>query len=310
MMNKVWLQWELDPPAFSVDEATRAYAEPLAAFRHHRLLREAIPAGAWTCTECGETRQVVFVADVDEIKQGYIACRDCGVTRLHPDQLNRVAFDTGRVLHYIFADTKLDVRQIVADRLWQIGRRTIATRSRELWFIRGFGPTFHADILRQLTTRPKTIVFTPSEATAHYWSRIIPNTIIALDNTVDREEYQLWLDWNAVDDRVLESEESTAPVLKPAAKRSSRTAKIERLVEEIKKHLRSAADHAQATSDREGCPTLLPRPTQEQLGSLAGMSKVDVSRCLKDDSANELRILWETAGDLNAILGLPFETFR
>jgi hypothetical protein len=40
------------------------------------------------------------------------------------------------------------------------------------------------------------------------------------------------------------------------------------------------------------------------------MSKVDVSRCMKDDSANELRILWETAGDPYAILRLPLKTFR
>ena len=92
---------------------------------------------------------------------------------------------------------------------------------------------------------------------------------------------------------------------KPAsiAKRSGRVAKIELLVKELKQHLRSASDHASNTGE------LLPRPTQEMMAGLTGLNKFDVSRCLKDNSANELRLLWQTADDLEAVLLTPLTRF-
>jgi hypothetical protein len=84
-------------------------------------------------------------------------------------------------------------------------------------------------------------------------------------------------------------------------KRATRTAKIDRLVREVKEHLLAARDHAHSSEAATGTPALLPRPTQKELAKRAGVSPIDVSRCLRDDAANELRVLWTTAQDLEQV---------
>jgi len=78
--------------------------------------------------------------------------------------------------------------------------------------------------------------------------------------------------------------------------------KIEALKNEMIQHLRAARDYAFATKDQAGVPQLLPRPTQNALGERVGVSEWDVTRCLKDDGAAELRLYWEIALDLHQIM--------
>jgi len=247
---------------------------------------------------------------VSEASVGYIACPACGPTRLQPEQLNRLALDTDAMLRHLFGGIRLAVRPVIADRLWQVGRVAIAARSRDCWFLRGLSTRHHAAILQQLANRPKTIVFTASEAMANTWSQSIDNIVISIESIIDLDATEFQIDLEAMQARILESDGALAPAPKPRPKRATRTAKIERLTNELKMHLRSAADHARSTADQDDGPALLPRPTQEQLGRLAGLSKVDVTRCMKDESANELRLLWQTAGDLPAILRLRSHSIR
>jgi hypothetical protein len=85
-------------------------------------------------------------------------------------------------------------------------------------------------------------------------------------------------------------------------KRAQRAAKIELLVNELTRHLRAARDHAFATKNLTGTPELLPRPSQRELAKWTGLTESDVSRCLKDSRARELRLCWDTAVDLEQLL--------
>ncbi len=308
-LSKVLLRWELDPPIFSASERIGLLADPLGVLSRHGLLRSAIRSGATTCTECGETREVIFMRDeVTQADCEYIACPLCGPTRLRPGQLDRFMIDTGLLLNYLFTGVRLSIRPIIVDQLWQIGRTTIANRSREIWFVRGLSMKRRADIFQHLASRPKTILFTPSESMVKVYAQSITNTIIPLETIISLDEQRWWIDHDAIEERAFESDKPSPPATRP--KRATRTAKIELLSDELKKHLRSAADYARSTSDSGNGAKLLPRPTQEQLGRLAGISKVGVTRCMNDESANELRLLWQTAGDLNAVIRLRTSTIR
>jgi hypothetical protein len=59
-------------------------------------------------------------------------------------------------------------------------------------------------------------------------------------------------------------------------RRGPRAAKIERLVTELKAHLKAARDHAVATRDATGVPQLLPRPSEKELAERTGMRDYDV----------------------------------
>jgi hypothetical protein len=104
-----------------------------------------------------------------------------------------------------------------------------------------------------------------------------------------------WLQW-------LQAASAALPKKEPPRKRATRAAKIEALRKEMIDHLRAAHDHARATRDQTGTPRLLPRPTQKDLAKRVDISEYDVSRCLKDPAAHELRLLWEVALDLGQIM--------
>ena len=263
------------------------------------------------CTECGDVRNIMFLRDAhSEYDISYIACPDCGPTRLNPSQITQQNLETRAVLEYLFAGTRQAIQPLVADRLWRIGRRPIAGRSRELWFIRGAGPASQAKILEQIAGRPRTILFTPTSETAQHWRTMVTNPVLAIEESVECGERGLTLCWDAIEDRVMERDEVAPAAPRAMPKRASRTAKIERLTKELKTHLHAAVDYAMTTADQAGYPELLPRPTQDQLALQTEMHKSDVSRCLKDKAANELRLLWQTAGDLNAVLRLRREKLR
>ncbi len=55
---------------------------------------------------------------------------------------------------------------------------------------------------------------------------------------------------------------------KPPHKRAKRAGEIAALTREIREHLRTARDYAETTLRQTGEATLLPRPTQDELGIL------------------------------------------
>ena len=180
----------------------------------------------------------------------------------------------------------------------------------ELWFIRGAGPASQANILEQIAGRPRTILFTPTSETAQHWRTIVSNPVLAIEDYVECCEERMTLCWDAVEDRLMELDEVAPAAPRAMPKRASRAAKIERLTKELKTHLHAAVDYAKTTADQACYPELLPRTTQDQLARQTEMHKSDVSRCLKDTTANELRLLWTTAADLNAVLRLRREKLR
>ena len=92
------------------------------------------------------------------------------------------------------------------------------------------------------------------------------------------------------------------PVLKTIRKRSYRATHIELLEKELVEHIKAARDHAWAEIDGGKAPQLLPRPLKIELANRANIKKWTACRCFNDPSAHQLRLLWETAGDLQLIL--------
>lgn len=105
----------------------------------------------------------------------------------------------------------------------------------------------------------------------------------------------------------LERRRCTLPTTGRAArvvsrKRAQRATAIDALKKAIRAHLQSARDYAEDLMKRGKPPKLLPRPTQQLLARQLNLSESAVCRALRDESAVELRILWETANSLDKVL--------
>ncbi|HSW45694.1 MAG TPA: hypothetical protein VLM89_08990 [Phycisphaerae bacterium] len=83
----------------------------------------------------------------------------------------------------------------------------------------------------------------------------------------------------------------------PTAKRSGRAANIEQLRTELVEHIKGTRN-AIDTAVRLKCPPPAVEPlTAAQLAERTGLPRHTVSRCLRDDAAHELRMLWEIASN-------------
>lgn len=89
---------------------------------------------------------------------------------------------------------------------------------------------------------------------------------------------------------------------RPIPMRAGRAADIEKLEKAVEAHLRAARDRAYTQIDRKQEPTLLPKPEQQTLAKQCGLTTSAVSRCLRDQRAVKLRILWGAADSLESVL--------
>lgn len=300
--NLLWRRWEVEPATFSVDEVMTQWGEVLAPLQFAGVLRPSVPATDWWCDECCQSHLIDY-HDTPTGQSGYVV-GDCGVTRLDRSQTDQFQIDTERLLALLFAGSRLSIQPSVGERLWNIGRHTVGSHSRDLRFVRGISPRVNnmmADIMKR---QPRAILFTPSVGCAAFWQRQVPCLVLALEEVATPTSTAFTINWSSIEESfAIHTQAHTEPT-KSRQKRGTRTAKIERLRDELKRHLASAADHAVATAEGEGCAVLLPRPSKTELAKLAGMSKYDVTRCFADTSASELRLLWDTADNLEAVLRL------
>lgn len=301
-LSPILSRWESNPPTIYAREAHGELHEVFATLREQSLVRSLTPAGAANCTECSRRCRVEFVTDTASVARGFIDCPDCGLQEVPPRMLARWEIDTPAMLAALFRDAVLNVQQRVPHRLWHIGKATWAGRSRELWFARAVQLHQATEIVNVLRSRPKAILFTPTEIAAERCREATGNLVIPLEAAIVLEANTLGLDVEYIEGRICDAglTADTTPIRRPK-KRAVRAANIEALRKALIEHLRAARDHAFATEDLSGQSQLLPRPTQKALGQETGLTESDVSRCFKDPEARELRIYWEIASDLEQL---------
>lgn len=302
LLKPVLSRWEIDPPLIGAEEAGSELKSIFESLRERSLLRPTTPAGSHTCCDCGERRRVDYLPIKGGGQAGYIHC-PCGVTPVPEELLRRWRIDDEALLAAAFQGINLAIESHVAGRLWQVGKANWAGRSREVWFARCFRRTASAAVRDVMQRRPKAILFAPTEAGAVRWQEATGNLTISLESTLTITAEEIVLDAAHVEGLLIDAGLGSAtPLRRPTKKRADRAANIELLRRELVEHLRAARDHAFAAKEGTGQPELLPRPTQKALGEQTGLSEPDVSRCLNDEKAAELRLYWEMADDLDQIM--------
>ncbi len=305
LLSRIWQRLDSEPPLFFADEVGRHFGDGLTRLIELGLLSETTPSSCVPCWDCGRG----FVGRVEFLlhrrtgtRRPYIHCPECGVKEVAPESLKRWSVDATGCLTATSqaAGIRGPATEVVAGRLWRVGRAVWGQRPREVYFARHVHDANRSGVVDGLATHPRAVLLMPTHDGAERWRGATPNPIVVLEGIVGFDSGGLTTDIAFIESRLAELDSPRTK--RPAPKRSGRAAKIEALVDVLVDHLRAARDHAFTTRDRTGTPTLLPRPSQQELARLAGVSKSDVSRCLADESARELRVYWEIALDLNQIM--------
>lgn len=305
LLSQLWQRLDCEPPLFLADEVDRHLDDGLACLIALGLLTETAPSSSGACRDCGRG----FVGRVEFIlnrrtgaRRPYIHCPECGVKEVAPESLKRWTVDAAACLMAVSqaAGIRGPASEVETGRLWRVGRAVWGQRAREVYFARHVHDKNRLNFAQALASHPKAILLLPTQSGVERWRGATPNLVTALEELASFESGKLIFDGSCIENRLADLDAPKAR--RPSRKRAERSAKIEALVGVLVEHLRAARDHAFSTKDRTGIAELLPRLSQKELAKLASMSESDVSRCLADDSARELRLYWETALDLGQIM--------
>jgi len=291
-----------DPPWFYAEEARAAFGKDATPLVVRGWLKRMPPSGTATCWSCGDgaVQRVVSLWDEKErLPRWYLPCRRCGPHPVDPESLECWAVDVDRILAQLrlAAGIRGQPTELVEGRLWDLGRAGLGRRQRRLYFGRAIHDRHRAAAHAELAGKAKAALLLPADGAAARWRLDGGPVAVAVEAAFAPAADGLAFDPDALEACLAEADPA-GPAARPKAapRRGTRLDKIERLVRVLTDHLAAARDHAAATR------RLLPRPTQKQLALQAGMSGVDVSRCLHDPAARELRLYWAVADDLDQVL--------
>lgn len=294
-LNRLLSRVECDPPLFTAEEIS----DWPPGLPIESVLRIAAPATTAPCPACdGEHTGRVVALD----RSMRIVCRQCGPSPVSGDVLRRWEFSIPALLERLAPTLGLrsTVNELVPGHLWNWGTASWAGRSRNVVFARRAHRAIQP-ITDAMSRRTASVVFVVDDTGVLRWSgdrsRLIP-----LSSVLSETETGLHLDHEFIFTIFADEPVHNANDLRPQKRRSTRAAGIESLVHEMQRHLIAARDYAKDSQTRSGTPKLLPRPSQTDLAQLTHLSESAVSRCLNDDSAFLLRLLWETAADLERVL--------
>lgn len=294
---------ELARPGFSAAEVHAWPAGALDRACAVGLLQPGAPSRSAACPGCGRIAAVVYLAGkaAGEVR-AYVPCPECGPARIEPDSLRRWTIGMPALLDAVFADIELrgSREELATDCLWRLGKTTWLESHWEVFFARCLQRPGGMDALEQTRFSVKALVFVPKEVPPQASDGLL---LIPLTSVVNWQPDGIHFDREYVETQLADRlARQQGAIKRQLPKRATRAADIAALTKELMAHLRAARDHAVATEDRHGTPRLLPRPTQEDLARRIGTSQWAVSRCLADESARELKFLWDLAVDVERIL--------
>jgi hypothetical protein len=290
---------EYDPPVFYADRTPADVRAALPGLAARGLVREVTPAEFVACEDCGSVSQVAYLGPPGGPRRPYLTCKECGGHEVPAERLRRWAVEFAAPAAAVARDAGATggPEELVARLLWRLGRVRWGGAAREALFLRY--PAWEGDVgvRTALAGRPRSVLLLPTGQALTRWAGRTPNPTFALsDLLLSGEEARF--DWSVVETTFA----AEAPKKKkPQKRRASRAAAIELVKGVLLEHLRAAKDRVWFSIERGEEPVLLPPPSQRQLARQTGLHEVTVGRCLKDEDGDYLRLLLETATDLEAV---------
>jgi hypothetical protein len=306
LLAPIWRRLDCEPPVFFADRVDAAFAEVRDRLIVLGYIREADPAQFSVCGACGggHVRRVSWVENARTGERSpYLPCPQCGSVRIEAERLKQWVVDIPHLLSGLFhaAGGRVAISELVPSRLWYLGSATWLGHSRQAYFMRAIHVHSRPAVLAAIRQYPRAVLFHPTERSVRLWGETTQNPMVALESVVALSSNEFTFDSSLVEGRLVDAGFGD-PKPNQSGKRDQRAGKIERLVMELREHLLGARNHAFATRDLSGTPQLLARPTQKDLAARCGLTESDVSRCINDEEAVLLQLLWETADNLDQVI--------
>lgn len=213
-VTQFWLRCEQPDPCFSADELQWIPAEEVEPLLRQGILREAAPAKAAVCEMCddGHESEIVWVQNAESRKlRPYVPCPEYGGAPIDPERLRRWAVDLDAIAAELRRQLNLTgpPATLVPGRVWALGRRHLANRWRDFFFVAGATrPDAHHvwDRCPQIEEAPSPVILVPAMAPI---GRTAP--AIRLTNLTTLNETGLMLDVDYLAESLPRDTKAAAP---------------------------------------------------------------------------------------------------
>ena len=258
------------------------------------MIRPGRPADVYSC-DCGPGgwSEVLWIENPkDGIRRPVYRCEGCGINRLNPEDLNTWDLIVPAFVERIgeVMEFAPPLSETIPGIVWSFGRK----KRREFYFVRDMTYRDRAVIKGYFTPYPTAILLAATISIQRKLGEILPeNLCFSMEAILEMDDSgHLTADLTSIEAEVVPAVKVQK---KPVPRRGNRSANIAKLVHELEQHLIAARDHVWEVGN------MLPRPSLQHLGKLAGLEKHDVTRCMKDTDAVKLRYLWKVADDIKLI---------
>lgn len=189
------------------------------------------------------------------------------------------------------------IAEVVPRRVWNLGRASLASKSKPIWAARGLAWPDAGQIAASLPKGRSPILFFLGQAGDDGLLDVPRESIIEM-RTVMQMNGDLMIDCEAIERQL--ADVAAPPITKKTKKQTPRDATVGALKRELHERilsLKSAIRHA----DDSETPFDLPRLTQKQLAEAIGAKPPAVSRAITKSGDLELKILLQTVESIDMI---------
>jgi len=189
------------------------------------------------------------------------------------------------------------IAEVVPGRVWNLGRASLAGKSKPIWAARGLAWPDAGQIAASLPKGRSPILFFFGQAGDDDLLDVPRESIIEM-RTVVRINGGLMIDREAVERQV--SDVVPPPVTKKPKKQTQRDATVGALKRELHERILSLKSAIRSADDADE-PFDLPRLTQKELAEAIDVSESSVSRAIAESDDPWLKILLQTVESIDMI---------
>lgn len=293
-LDILWRSADVPNPVLTPEDLAVVPPEVMARLTALGILREAASATHVICDNCFErhVEEVVMIKYPDGQTRFFIPCPESLRVEVPRERLRQWMVSYVPLLAALMEALGAPgtPEEVVAGRVWNLGRAPLAGKSKTLWAARGLAWQDAAQIAAALPEGRSPILFFLGQAPEAGLVNIPHESIIELRTMVQMKD-QLIVDREAIESQV--TDVAAPPSRKQPKKRAERDATVGALKRELHERIlafKSAIRHADDADEIYD----LPRVTQKELAAAIKEEESAVSRAIKNSDDPWLKVLLQT----------------
>lgn len=300
-LDIIWRSADNPSPIFVAEDLACVPPQVVAPLRELGVLRPAATATHVICDACDghHVEPITPIEYPGDQTRFFIRCPENGRIEVPRERLLQWAVDYMPLLAALAKalSTQGQITEITPRRVWNLGRATLAGKSRPIWAARGLAWPDAGQVAASLPKGRSPVLFFFGQAGDDGLLDIPREAIIEMRTVMFMIE-DLVVDVQAVERQI--SDVAPPPVTKKVKKQTQRDATVGALKRELHERIRSLRS-AILYADEKGTPFDLPRLTQKELAAAIKVSESSVSRAIAKSNDPWLEILLDTVQSVDKI---------